>query len=98
MEDSVQTSRHIHQIRQQIELTRERMSETIDAIAYKLDVPSRVKERVSDGVSAAKQAVVDSVSTAKEAVRSGIDSATGAAKSVPRDDLSGSNDRPSRGS
>lgn len=91
-------NRDIHHIRREIELTRDHMSETIDAIAYKLDVPSRVKERVSDGVSAAKQAVVDKVTTAKEAVRSGIDSAAGNVKSISRDDVAGPNDRPARGS
>ena len=87
----MQTNRDLNEIRHQIERTRASMSETIDAIAYKLDVPSRVKERVSDGVSAAKQKVAGSMSTAKEALRNGIDSATGPSVSV-------STERPARGS
>jgi hypothetical protein len=87
----MQTNRDPNEIRRQIERTRDSMSETIDAIAFKLDVPSRVKERVSDGVSAAKQKVTESVSNAKEALRNGIDSATGPAVPV-------STERPARGS
>lgn len=80
--------------RRRIELTRERMGETIDAIAYKLDVPSRVRERVNSGVSAAKQKVAESMTTAKEALRSGIDAASG----PPVETSSQSDGRPARGS
>jgi hypothetical protein len=39
------------EIRLQIEKTRERLGETADAIRYKLDVPARVRERLSDGAT-----------------------------------------------
>jgi len=35
-------------IRREIEQTRERMGDTVEAIGYKADVPARTKERVSD--------------------------------------------------
>lgn len=37
-------------IRQEIEQTRERMGETVDALGYKADVPSRTKENISEKV------------------------------------------------
>jgi gas vesicle protein len=37
-------------IRREIENTRERMGETVDALAYKADVPARAKETVTDRV------------------------------------------------
>ncbi len=37
-------------IRQQIEQTRDRMGETVDALGYKADVPARAKESISDKV------------------------------------------------
>src|SRR5579875_1027886 len=37
-------------IRQEIEQTRERMGETVDALGYKVDVPSRAKNSISDKV------------------------------------------------
>jgi hypothetical protein len=36
------------QIREQIEETRGRMGDTVDALAHKADVPSRVKDSISD--------------------------------------------------
>jgi Protein of unknown function (DUF3618) len=47
-------------IREDIEQTRERMGETVDAIGYKADVKSRVKENVAEK----KDAVVSRVSGA----------------------------------
>jgi gas vesicle protein len=44
-------------IRQDIERQRDEMSETIDAIGYKADVPARTKEAVSDRVDAVKEKV-----------------------------------------
>ena len=44
-------------IRQDIEQTRERMSEKADALAYKADVPARTKDRVDD----AKESVMTKV-------------------------------------
>ena len=41
-------------IRHEIEQTRERMGDTVDAIGYKADVPSRAKESISDKVHSVK--------------------------------------------
>lgn len=70
-------------IRQDIEQTRAEMSETVEAVGYKADVPSRAKEAVSDKVENVKSKVTDTASRAKEAVvgtasRAG-DSVSGAA-------------------
>ncbi len=35
-------------IREEIEQTRERMGETVDALGYKADVPARAKDSISD--------------------------------------------------
>ncbi len=55
-------------IRQEIEQTRAEMSETVDAIGYKADVPSRAKEKVSEKVDDVKATVSDTAMRAKEAV------------------------------
>ena len=54
-------------IRQDIEQTRAEMSETVGAVGYKADVPSRAKEAVSDKVENVK-AVSGTAARAKEAV------------------------------
>jgi gas vesicle protein len=41
-------------IREQIEQTRGRMTETVDALGYKADLPSRARESVSDKVEGVK--------------------------------------------
>jgi Protein of unknown function (DUF3618) len=55
-------------IRQDIEQTRAEMTETVGAIGYKADVPSRAKEKVSEKVDAARSKVSQATSRAKEAV------------------------------
>ena len=45
------------QIRQYIEDTRAEMSETVEAIGYKADVPSRAKDKVSETVDNLKNKV-----------------------------------------
>jgi Protein of unknown function (DUF3618) len=55
-------------IRQDIEQTRAEMGETVEAIGYKADVPSRAREKVSEKVDAAKARVSEAASRAKEAV------------------------------
>jgi len=55
-------------IRQDIEQTRTEMSETVEAIGYKADVPSRAKEKVSETVDTLKTKVSDTATKAKEAV------------------------------
>jgi len=73
-------------IRQDIEQTRAEMSETVEAVGYKADVPSRAKEAVSDKVENVKSKVAGTATRAKEAVvgtasRAG-DSVSGAASRV----------------
>jgi hypothetical protein len=55
-------------IRQDIEQTRSDMSETVEAVGYKADVPSRVKEAVSDKMENVKAKVSGTATRAKEAV------------------------------
>jgi ElaB/YqjD/DUF883 family membrane-anchored ribosome-binding protein len=55
-------------IRQDIEDTRAEMSETVEAVGYKADVPSRAKEAVSEKVDNVKAKVSDTATRAKEAV------------------------------
>jgi uncharacterized protein DUF3618 len=55
-------------IRQDIEQTRAGMSETVEAIGYKADVPSRAKEAVSEKVDNVRSKVADTATRAKEAV------------------------------
>ena len=55
-------------IREDIEQTRAEMSETVEAVGYKADVPSRAKEAVSDKVETMKSKVSDTATRAKEAV------------------------------
>jgi gas vesicle protein len=55
-------------IRQDIEQTRTEMSETVEAVGYKADVPSRAKDAVSDKVENMKSKVSDTATRAKEAV------------------------------
>ena len=44
-------------IRREIEQTRERMGDTVDALGYKADVPARTKDRVSDTFSDVKERI-----------------------------------------
>jgi ElaB/YqjD/DUF883 family membrane-anchored ribosome-binding protein len=55
-------------IRQDIEQTRVEMGETVEAIGYKADVPSRAKEAVSEKVDNVRSKVADTATRAKEAV------------------------------
>jgi Protein of unknown function (DUF3618) len=73
-------------IREEIEQTRAEMTETVEAIGYKADVPSRAKEKVSEKMDAARSKVSEAASRAKEAVAgstaSAGDTAGGAASRV----------------
>jgi ElaB/YqjD/DUF883 family membrane-anchored ribosome-binding protein len=60
-------------IRQEIEDTRERMGDTVDALAYKADVKTRVKESVSDKVDNLKSKVTGAKDSAADATPSGGD-------------------------
>jgi hypothetical protein len=55
-------------IRQDIEQTRTEMSETVEAVGYKADVPSRAKEAVGDKVENVKSKVSGTATRAREAV------------------------------
>jgi gas vesicle protein len=55
-------------IRQDIAQTRSEMSETVEAVGYKADVPSRAKEAVSEKVDNVKSKVSDTATRAREAV------------------------------
>jgi Protein of unknown function (DUF3618) len=72
-------------IREEIEQTRADMTETVEAIGYKADVPSRAKEKVSEKMDAARAKVSEATTRAKEAVAgstSGGDTAGGVAARV----------------
>ena len=62
-------------IRQDIAQTRTEMSETVEAIGYKADVPSRAKDAVSEKVENVKSAVSGTATRAKEAVTGAADRA-----------------------
>jgi hypothetical protein len=55
-------------IRQDIDQTRAEMSETVEAVGYKADVPSRANEAVSEKVDHVKSKASDTATRAKEAV------------------------------
>jgi gas vesicle protein len=55
-------------IRQDIEQTRADMSETVEVIGYKADVPSRAKDKVSQKMEDVKSKVSETATRAKEAV------------------------------
>jgi hypothetical protein len=55
-------------IREEIEQTRADLGETVEAVGYKADVPSRTKDAVSDKVENMKSKVSDTATRAKEAV------------------------------
>jgi ElaB/YqjD/DUF883 family membrane-anchored ribosome-binding protein len=70
------------QIREDIERTREQMSDTVEAIGYKADVPSRTKEKVT----AKKDAVVSKATGATpdaDEVKHGARRAKGIAQENP---------------
>jgi gas vesicle protein len=57
-------------IRQQIEDTRERMDDTVGALGYKADVPSRTKEKVSDRVQSVKESITGAAGSVNESTPS----------------------------
>lgn len=56
------------QIRREIEDTRDRMGDTVDALAYKADVPSRVKDSISDRVEGVKSTFGNTATKVSSAV------------------------------
>jgi ElaB/YqjD/DUF883 family membrane-anchored ribosome-binding protein len=67
------------QIRQDIEHTRERMGDTVEALGHKTDVPGRAKEAVSDKVDSVRSKVSGATPDGKE----GAKRAVGMAKENP---------------
>jgi gas vesicle protein len=66
-------------IRREIEQTRERMGDTVEALGYKADVPSRAKEKVSGTVQSVKESITGAAGTVSDATPS-----TGDVKSAAR--------------
>lgn len=60
-------------IRTEIEETRERMGDTVDALAYKADVKTRAKESVSEKVESLKSKVTGAKDSVADATPSGGD-------------------------
>jgi hypothetical protein len=56
------------QIRREIEETRARMEETVEAIGYKADVPSRVRDNVNERIESVKGSIGDALGDARDAV------------------------------
>ena len=63
------------EIRHEIEETRERMGETIEALGYKADVPARVKDNINERVETVKGVIGDAVANAKGALGGRVSSA-----------------------
>jgi gas vesicle protein len=57
-------------IRRDIEDTRERMGETVEALGYKADVPSRAKEAVSGRVTSVKEKITGAAGSVNESTPS----------------------------
>ena len=66
-----------NEIRREIEETRARMGETVEALGYKADVPSRVKDALGERVETVKETISDAVSGVKNTVKSTIGQTTG---------------------
>ena len=66
-------------IREEIEATRGQMGDTVDAIAHKADVPSRVKESIADKRDRLKSQMSSATSRANEATP-GVEDVKGGAK------------------
>ncbi len=60
-------------IRREIEQTRERMGETVEALGYKADVPSRTKEKVTGTVTGVKDRIIGTAGSVNEATPSAGD-------------------------
>ena len=70
------------EIRHQIEETRARLSDTVDAIGYDAGIPQRVKDAVADKVDAMRDAVTDGVDAAKSAAVDAVDAVKARAADV----------------
>ena len=72
-------------IKQEIEETRERMGDTVEALGYKADVGARVKETVQDRVDSVKGKISDVVDNVKTAVNGTSDTVGGVVADKTRD-------------
>ena len=70
------------EIRQDIEQTRERVGETVEALGYKADVPSRAKEAVSGRVESVKSKISGATPDSGD-VKQGAHRAKGIAQENP---------------
>jgi hypothetical protein len=69
-------------IREQIEQTRERMGETVDAIGYKADVPARAKDSIGEKVDTLKSKISGAGGHVSDATPSGAEVKQGARQAV----------------
>lgn len=69
-------------IRRDIEQTREQMGETVEALGYKADVPTRAKENVQGKVDAVKSKLGGATSRVSDATPDGQQVAQGAKQAV----------------
>jgi hypothetical protein len=74
------------EIRREIEDTRARMGDTVEALAYKSDVPSRVKDAVNERVETVKGSISDVVESVKDTL-GGATGKVGSALSSARGQL-----------
>jgi len=72
------------QIREEIEVTRAELGDTVDALSYKTDVKARLDDAVASGVDAAKGRVDAMKSAATGAVGSAADAVAGTKDAVAR--------------
>jgi hypothetical protein len=70
------------EIRQDIEQTRERMGDTVEALGHKTDVTGRAKEAISDRMGSVKEKVSGVGSTVSESTPDGGDMKHGARKAA----------------
>jgi Protein of unknown function (DUF3618) len=65
------------EIRREIEETRARMGDTVEALGYKADVPARVKDAVNERVETVKGTIGSVVDSVKDTVSDALGGATG---------------------
>jgi ElaB/YqjD/DUF883 family membrane-anchored ribosome-binding protein len=68
------------EIRREIDATRARMGDTVEALSYKADVPARVKDAVGDRVETVKGSIGDALGGARRAVASDAEEVRAAAR------------------
>lgn len=56
------------QIRREIEATRARMGDTVEAIGYKADVPSRIRDNVNERIASVKETIDGTFGQAKQTI------------------------------